>query len=129
LLVLCIALPDAGEHVLRELDPDEYLTSEQLRSAARHLAGRTKTPLTGLPQDDDELSWTVADLVARAGRAGEVRVEQLEQQRLLLELARLDRAIRRARWEEGSDVQSLARQREKVREAIRALDERLQTPV
>jgi DNA primase len=129
LLVLCLALPDAGEHVLRELDPDEHLTSEQLRRAARHLAGRTKTPMTALPPDDDELSWTVADLVARAGRAGEVRVEQLEQQRLLLELARLDRAIRRARGEGGSEVQSLARQREKVREAIRALDERLQTPV
>ena len=76
-------------------------------------------PLSGLAPDDEELARTMADLVARAGRAGEVTVEQLEQQRLLLERARLERAIRRAREEGGSGMLELAREREEVMGEIR----------
>ena len=55
---------------------------------------------------------TVADLVARAGSAGPVSVEALEHARLLLELGRVERAIRRARGAGSSGISDLARERE-----------------
>src|SRR5204863_7986638 len=107
------------------IDLDEHITSARLRRAARHLSGRLDHPLGGLPPEDDELARTIADLVRRAGQAGTVRPEHVEQQRLYLERARLQRAIRRAlttssvaggrslsRPEGGGDVQGLAREKE-----------------
>src|SRR5205807_7568705 len=105
-LVLCIALPPAGRAALQAIDPDQHITSERLRRAARHLAGQTEMPLSGLDAGDEELARTIADLVERAGRAGNVSVEQLEHSQLMLELARLDRAIRWARVENRVDVGS-----------------------
>jgi DNA primase len=128
-LVLCVALPDAGRRALQAIDPDEHLTSERLRRAARHLVGQTEMPLSGLAPDDDELARTMADLVARAGRFGQVTAEQLEQQRLLLELARLERTIRRAREEGGRAVGELAREKEQVMGEIRAIDVQMERAV
>jgi DNA primase len=128
-LVLCVALPEAGRRALQSIDPEQHLTSERLRRAARHLAGQTEMPLSGLAPDDDELAHLMADLVARAGRAGDVTAEQLEQQLLLLELARLERAIRRAREEGGLVVGDLAREREQVMGEIRAIDARMEKAV
>jgi DNA primase len=129
-LVLCVALPEAGRRALQLIDPEQHLTSERMRRAARHLAGQTEIPLTGLAPGDEELAHVMADLVARAGRAGEVSVEQLEQQRLLLERARLERAIRRAREEEGGPrTGDLAREREQVLGEIRAIDARMERAV
>jgi DNA primase len=128
-LVLCIALPDAGRRALQAIDPDQHLTSERLRRAARHLAGQTEMPLSGLAAEDEELASVMADLVERAGRAGRVTVEQLEQQRLLLERARLERAIRRAREEGGPRIGDLAREREQVMGEIRAIDARMEKAV
>src|SRR5205823_14547662 len=109
---------------------------------ARHLVGRLEQPLGGLPPEDEELARTVADLVERAGRAGTVRAEHIEQQRLYLERARLERAIRRAltassvagarppsRSQGAAAVQGLAREKEAVRAAIQELDARLERPV
>lgn len=128
-LVLCIALPSAGRSALQAIDPAEHLTSERLRRAARHLAGQTEMPLSGLDSDDEELARTMADLVAQAGRVGEVTTEQLEQQRLLLERARLERAIRRAREQRMPGIGELAREREHVMGEIRALDARIERAV
>jgi DNA primase len=128
-LVLCVALPEAGRRALQAIDPEQHLTSERLRRAARHLAGQTEMPLSGLAPGDEELARVMADLVARAGRAGEVSEEQLEQQRLLLERARLERAIRRAREEGGTRTQELAREREQVLGEIRAIDVRMEKAV
>ena len=128
-LVLCIALPEAGRRALQAIDPDQHLTSERFRRAARHLAGQTEMPLSGLAPEDDELAHVMADLVARAGRAGDVSEEQLEQQRLLLERARLERAIRRAREEGGLKIGELAREREQVLGEIRAIDARMERAV
>ena len=100
-----------------------------MRRAARHLAGRTQSPLADLPPDDDELARTVADLVAEAGRAGHVSEDQLEHARLVLERARLERAIRRARTEGGTGIGELARQREAVLEKIRNVVARLERAV
>ncbi len=128
-LVLCIALPQAGRRVLQAIDPEEHLTSKRLRRAARHLAGQTEMPLSGLAEEDEELAHLMAELVAQAGRIGEVTVEQLEQQRLLLERARLERAIRRAREQRTPGIGDLAREREQVMGEIRALDARIERAV
>jgi DNA primase len=128
-LALCIALPEAGRGALHAIDPEQHLTSERLRRAARHLAGQTEMPLSGLAPEDDELARTMADLVTRAGKAGRVTAEQLEQQRLLLERARLERAIRRAREEGGPGIGELARDREQVMGEIRAIDARMERAV
>jgi DNA primase len=128
-LVLCIALPPAGRAALQSIDPAEHLTSERLRRAARHLAGQTEMPLSGLDAEDEELAQTMADLVTQAGKLGEVTVEQLEQQRLLLERARLERAIRRAREQRMPGIGELAREREHVMGEIRALDAQIDRAV
>ena len=128
-LALCIALPEVGRRALAAIDPDQHLTSDRLRRAARHLAGQTEMPLSGLAPEDEELAHVMADLVARAGRAGRVTAEQLEQQRLLLERARLERAIRRAREEGAPRIGELAREREQVLGEIREIDARMERAV
>ena len=127
-LMLCVSLPREGEEVLSSIDPEQLLTSERLRRAARHITGRASSPLADLPPDDEELASTVADLVARAGRAGEVSVERLEHARLVLELGRVERAIRRARAA-GTPQSELAHERERVREQIRGVTGRLERAV
>jgi DNA primase len=128
-LVLCIALPQAGRRALGAIDPEVHLTSERLRRAARHLAGQTEMPLSGLAEEDEDLAHVMADLVARAGRAGQVTPEQLEQQRLLLERARLERAILRAREQGAPGIGALAREREHVLGEIHAIDTRIERAV
>jgi len=128
-LVLCVALPEAGRRSLQAIDPEQHLTSERYRRAARHLAGQTEMPLTGLAPEDEELAQVMADLVARAGRAGQVTAEQLEQQRLLLERARIERAIRRAMQDGAPGIPALAREREHVLGEIRAIDARMEKAV
>jgi DNA primase len=125
-LALCVAVPDLGAATLSEIDPNELLTSEPLRRAARHLDGRTGSPLADLPSDDEELARIVADLVARAGRSTDVGPERLEHARLVLERDRLDRAIIRARAEGGAGINELARERERVLEEIRGVVSRLE---
>jgi DNA primase len=128
-LAMCLAAPEAGATALAAVDPDELFTSTLLRKAARHLRGRTDSPLTDLPADDDELARAVADLVNRAGRGGPVTADSLEHARLLLELARVDRAIVRARAEHQPGIGELARRRQEVRDAIGAVVSRIERPV
>jgi DNA primase len=128
-LALCIALPDAGARALFEIDPDQLITSEPLRRAARHVAGRTHSPLADLPAGDDLLARTVAGLVEEAGRRGRVTEDELTHARLLLELDRLERAIRRARSEGATEIPELARERETVRQQIHHVAARLERAV
>jgi DNA primase len=128
-LALCVALPQAGARTLFEIDLDQLITSELMRRAARHLAGRTGSPLADLPPGDDQLARTVAGLVEEAGLAGEVTDDQLEHARLVLEQARIDRAIRRAKSEGGTGIAELARQREAVMAARRTVYARLERAV
>jgi hypothetical protein len=128
-LVLCIALPQEGRRALQAIDPDQHLTSERLRRAARHLAGQTEMPLTGLDAEDEELARVMKELVTWAGRVKNVSADQLEQQRLLLERARLERAIRRAQQQRTQGIADLARERESVMGEIRALDARMERAV
>ncbi len=127
-LALCIALPDIGARMLFEIDPNELITSELMRRAARHIAGRTRSPLADLPADDEQLARTVADVVDRAGRVGQVDEDHLEHARLLLERDRLDRAIRRARSEGQLGVE-LANARKAVLDRLYEVTTRLERPV
>jgi DNA primase len=128
-LALCIALPEAGARTLFAIDLDRLITSELLRRAARHVAGRTRSPLADLPPGDEPLARAVAALVEEAGRAGRVSEDELEHARLVLERARLDRAIRRARAEGATEIPELARERETVRERIREVAAKLERAV
>lgn len=134
-LALCLALPGQGQEVLSAIDPDELLTSARMRRAARHLVTRTAAPLSDLPGDDQELARTVADLVALAGRGSDPSPAQLEHARLILERARLDRAIRRARVPPGGRASGqagslpLARERERVTAEIHAVMGKLEAPL
>jgi DNA primase len=128
-LVLCIAMPQAGRRALQAIDPDQHLTSERLRRAARHLAGQTEIGLPGPESEDRELHQVMSELNAWAERVGQVTTEQLEQQRLLLERARLERAIRRAQLQRTPGIADLARERENVMGEIRALDARIERAV
>jgi DNA primase len=128
-LALCIALPDAGRAVLATIDPQELLSSDALRRAAAHIAPRPDRPLSDLPPDDEELAHVLADLVARAGRMPDVDLARLEHAHLVLELGRIDRAIRRARVQAGADVARLAREREQVLEGIRRVVGQLEQAV
>jgi DNA primase len=128
-LALCIALPDAGARMLFGIDLEALITSELLRRAARHIAGRTRSPLADLPPGDEQLARTVAGLVQEAGKEGRVSEDELEHARLVLERTRLERAIRRARAEGATDIPELARERETVREQIRQVATRLERAV
>jgi DNA primase len=128
-LALCVAVPAAGARKLFEIDIDALITSELLRRAARHIAGRTDSPLADLPAGDDALARTVAALVAEAGERGQVSEDELEHARLVLDEARLDRAIRRATADGGGGVPELAREREAVRAARHAVTTRLERAV
>ena len=128
-LVLCAALPEAGERALAREDLDELILHEDLRGAARHLAAHPRNPLEHLPGDGERLARVIADLLERAeraGRAGAASPEQLEHARLVLELSRLERAIRRARVARSGDTAALARERERVRAAMHAAVSRLE---
>jgi len=86
--------------------------------------------LLGLPPH--EKYATTMEKVVKATRAylpsASTRA-QLEQQRLLLERARLERAIRRAREEGGLKIRDLAREREQVLDEIRAIDARMERAI
>ena len=124
-LAMCIAAPEAGAAALAPEFAQELLTSETLRRAARHLRGRTRTPLADLPSDDDGFARTIAGLVALAGRVPDPGPDRLEHARLLLDSERLERAILRARGA-GVPISELAREREAVRDALRAVVSRLE---
>jgi DNA primase len=116
-LAMCVALPEEGERRLEAMQIDEVFASELVRRAARHLRGRLSTPAAELPEDDEPLARLVAELVIRAGQL-EASPAVLELEALQLDLAQLDRLISSARAE-GGEVLALAKEREKVHEAIR----------
>ncbi|HEX8974871.1 MAG TPA: DNA primase [Solirubrobacteraceae bacterium] len=125
-LALCIALPERGAAALQSVDVDELLTSGPLRRAAHHLERRTAAPLSDLPREDEEFARLMAGLVELAGRVPDPSPHRLEHARLILERDRLDRAIIRVRGQ-GVGTGELARQRELVRDAIRAVGSKLET--
>jgi DNA primase len=124
-LAQCVAVPEPGATALARIEIDELLTSKAMRSAARQLQGRLRTPLADLPPGDEPLARTIAEIVAQAGRVPDPSAERLEHTRLVLELGRLERAINRARAD-GTGISGLAGERERLREEMQAVVARLE---
>ena len=124
-LALCIAIPEAGARALEPEGTDQLVTSGALRRAVAHLRGRTTTPLADLPSEDEDFARLMAGLVDLAGRVPDPTPDRLEHARLLLDLERLERAVRRARAV-GEGTGALAREREQVRADFKAVGSRLE---
>jgi DNA primase len=124
-LALCIAQPELAATLLAAADLDDLLTSEPLRRAARHLVGHIGAPLSDLPADDEEFARLMAGLVELTGRIPDPSPDRLEHAHLVLERDRLDRAIIRVRGQ-GVGTGELAKEREVVRDSIRAIGGRLE---
>jgi DNA primase len=114
-LALCIALPGAGAQALSELDVEDVFASALMRRAAEHLRSNLAEPTANVKGEDEELSRLLAELVVEAG-AEAARPEMLAVQRLQLELARVERDIRRARGEGRGEVSELAGRRTELKE-------------
>ncbi len=127
-LAMCIAVPDVGATALAPGDAELLLSSEPLRRAARQLRGHTRSPLTDLPADDEPFAKVMAALVDLSGRVPDPSPDRLEHARLVLELERLERLVLRARAE-GVGTSELARERERARDAYRAVVSRLEGTV
>ncbi len=119
-LALCIASPEEGGLELAALDVEEQFSGELTRRAARHLQeGYLREPLRdpagreGSLESDPDLSRLLAELVVGAG--SEPEPGMLRVQRLQLELAQIEREIRRARGREAGEVSALARRREELK--------------
>jgi DNA primase len=124
-LALCIAVPGPGESALAGVSLEDHFSDEDLRRAALHLKGRLEAPLDDLPADDPELGDVIRELSMRFA-GNEVGPDSLEHARLLLELARLRRAIGQARASGGLEVPALAAERARVKSEIDAVAERLE---
>ncbi len=127
-LALCIAFPQEGAEALARLDLATHLTSDLGRRAATHLGAHLSAPLDALPDDDPELATLVSELDSRAARSagGAVTAASLEHAWLVLELARLERAIDIARNAHTGDVSALGRERAQVHARLRELSGTLQ---
>jgi DNA primase len=116
-LALCLALPEQGERKLAEADFDALFTSPLTRRAAERLQGRLETPSVVIAEDP-ELATLVAELVIRAGQL-DATPATLDLEALQLDLHRLDREITAARTADGSLVQGLAEERQRILDLIR----------
>jgi DNA primase len=122
-LALCIACPEQGEPLLKELALEEYFTSDMLRLVAEHLReGNLREPVKEI-DESSPLVGLLAELVVQAGREGEGPA-MLEVQRQQLELARIDRQIQGARAQGTGDVNVLAHRRTEVKHAFDRAQER-----
>ena len=122
--------PTPGRRTLLEIDPEQLLTSE--RDAPRRPPPRRAHACAALRPAASTTSrsraqWPISS--ARAGRAGPVSPDQLEHAWLVLDEARLDRAIRRATAEGDGSVSELAHEREVVRAARHAVTTRMERAV
>jgi len=119
-LAFCLAFPGAGQKRLDALDPDALLSTDLVRRAAAHLREHLSRPASGLPPDDEPLSGLIAEIVLRARSLEDADTSELERTALMLDLARLDRAIATARASQDP-VSDLAMERQRVRAELRRL--------
>ena len=119
-LALCLALPAVGPGRLAALDPEAMFSSALVRRAAVHLRDHFDAPASGLGSEDEPLSGLIAELVLRAHSLEDVEASELERTALMLERARLDRAISAARASR-TPLSELAAERQAVLSELRRL--------
>ncbi|MBA2766066.1 MAG: DNA primase [Solirubrobacterales bacterium] len=122
-LAYCIALPGPGREALAELDLEHELAFPGPRRAAQHLRDHLDHPTADVPEDEDELSRLLTELVVRA-EALEATPAGLEAQRLHLALARASRDLAAARASGGS-VAELAHHRDQLKVRFDAAVQRM----
>ncbi len=123
-LALCLAMPEEGAAALARASLEEHFSNDRTRQAAEHLRHHLQAPLENLPEDDPDLAAYLRALTVRFAREPVGRAS-LEHAWLLLELARLQRAIVAARRAESVEVATLAHEREQVRRRIDEVSERI----
>jgi DNA primase len=121
-LALCLALPGPGAESLRRLDVAEHFTGAVTRRAAEHLLTHLPDPFAGL-QEDPEVGRLLSELSDRD--MGPVNADSLEHAELILEQARLDGAIARARAVNSPEIFQLAGRQQEVRRRINAVSEKI----
>lgn len=126
-LAFCIALPDEGEELLRQVEPEKDFSTPLLRRAHSHLMGHLRSPGEGLAADDEELRALVAELAVTAG-SDTVSRPVLEAEFIQLRLARVERELASAPSGEKKELatrrQELQRKFRKALEASAASEER-----
>ena len=102
-----------------------------MRRAARFLSAHLPGPLPDPPGDDPELTITLDDLVARAGRGRHVDADELEHARLVLERDRLGRELKylREHGGGGGSLPQLSAEYQDVIRTIKTVVTRLERPV
>jgi DNA primase len=116
-LALCVALPELGQEKLASVDLDAHFTAPLTRLAAERLRGHLQHPAAVIGEAP-ELAELIPELVLRAGQL-DATPATLELEALQLDLHRLDREITAARTGGEGEVGTLARERQKVLDAIR----------
>jgi DNA primase len=113
----CVALPELGRDYLERLTPEHFSFAPFWR-VRNHLLGHWEDPLMGLPDDDESFAVLIKDVVLRADN-DDVAGEQLRRGFLQLDLARVNRELRRAEQDEDFDAQrALATERQGLRDQI-----------
>jgi hypothetical protein len=112
-LAMCLGHGQTGRRYLDGLH-DDHFSSPPLRRVRDHLVAHFDDPLAALP-DDEALAGLVTDIVFLAdGEA--IREADLPASRLLLEMHRTDRLLRRAQETADYEAQrALAPKREDLR--------------
>jgi len=122
-LELCIALPARGHELLAELDLDSVFGSPLARAAAAHLRTHLDSPAGG-GEGDAALTALLAELAVRAAARRPVPAA-LDVARHQLELARIERAMARARGDEPARLRGLVPERDAIKQKLGLLLERV----
>jgi hypothetical protein len=114
---MCVGSPELGREYLERLRP-EHLSFRPLWRVREHLLHHWDDPLIALPDDEESFAVLIKDVVLRADNE-QVAGEQLRRGFLQLDLARVDRELRRAEGSEDFEAQrTLARERQALLDQI-----------
>jgi DNA primase len=116
-LTMCVGSAELGREYLERLEQGHF-SYEPLWQVRNHLLRNADDPLIGLPDDDESFALLIKDVVLRADN-DDVSAEVLRLTFLQMDLARVNRGLRRAEHSQDFDAQrALARERQGLRDQI-----------
>jgi DNA primase len=101
-LAMCLANGESGRRHLDALH-DDHFSSQPLRRVRDHLVTHFDDPLAELPEDDPAIAALITDVAFLAGEPS-IKEASLRATRLLLDLQKTDRQLRRA--EQNADYEA-----------------------
>jgi hypothetical protein len=108
---------ELGKEYVERLERDHF-SYEPLWQVRGHLLSHWDDPLIALPDDDESFGVLIKDVVLRAEN-DDVSAEALRLTFLQLDLARVNRGLRRAEQDQDFETQrTLARDRQRLRDQI-----------